>query len=315
MRDAFAREVLNLGQQDDRVVLLMGDIGNRLFNPFRERFPDRFFNCGVAEANMMSVAAGMALSGLRPIVYTIVPFVTTRCLEQIRVDVCYHNAPVVIVGVGGGLSYAELGATHHACEDIAFLRQLPGMAVVCPADPFEVVAGLRAAFSANHPTYLRIGKKGEPKIHKEIPTFQIGKGIQIRAGEDVCLLSTGHILPTVLQAAEQLQKENISARVVSFHTVKPLDQELLDQAFANYSLVATIEEHSIIGGLGSAVAEWLSEQRAARGRLLRIGTPDKFLHVGGSEEYVRREWGLDAESMVRRIRSALVGEKETANGH
>src|SRR5437588_11098242 len=164
MRNAFAAEITALAEKDDRVVLLSGDIGNRLFDNYKERFKTRFFNCGVAEANMMSMAAGMAFSGMRPVAYTITPFITTRCLEQIRVDVCYHNVPVTIVGVGAGLSYASLNATHHSCEDIAFLRAIPNMTVVCPADPFEVRCALTASIQRGGPVYLRLGKKGEPVI-------------------------------------------------------------------------------------------------------------------------------------------------------
>lgn len=304
MRDAFARELETLADEDDRVVLLSGDIGNRMFNSFRGRWPDRFYNCGVAEANMMSVAAGMGLCGLRPVVYTIVPFVTTRCLEQIRVDVCYHRSPVTIVGVGGGLSYAGLGATHHSCEDIAFLRQLPGMTVVCPGDAHEVRGALRAAIASDKPVYLRLGKKGEPLVHREPPAFAIGKGIVLREGCDVCLLSTGNILPAALAAADRLSATGIEMGVISLHTVKPLDDELLQRVFTTYRLVATVEEHSILGGLGGAVAEWLTEQRGPCARLLRLGTPDVFLHAGGSEEFARHQCGIDANSLARRILGA-----------
>ncbi|MCA9067944.1 MAG: transketolase family protein, partial [Planctomycetaceae bacterium] len=177
MRNAFARELLELATADSRIVLLSGDIGNRMFDNYKAAFPNRFYNCGVAEANMMGIASGLALSGMRPVVYTIVPFVTTRCLEQIRVDVCYHQAPVVIVGVGGGLSYASLGATHHSCEDIAHLRVLPEMTVICPGDSIEVRLALRAAVAHPGPVYLRLGKKGEPIIHESPPAFEIGKGL------------------------------------------------------------------------------------------------------------------------------------------
>jgi transketolase len=301
MRDAFAQELELVAAADQRVVLLSGDIGNRMFNSFRERWPDRFYNCGVAEANMMSVAAGMGMCGLRPVVYTIVPFVTTRCLEQIRVDVCYHRSPVTIVGVGGGLAYAGLGATHHSCEDIAFLRLLPGMTVVCPGDPQEVRAALRAAIAGSQPVYLRLGKKGEPVVHPAPPAFTLGKGIPLRQGTDVCLLSTGNILPSSLAAADRLAQQGIAASVVSLHTVKPLDEALLRQAFRICRLVATVEEHSVLGGLGGAVAEWLCEQRGLRARLVRIGTADSFLHAGGSEEFARRQFGLDVESIAQRI--------------
>ena len=246
MRNAFVAEITTLAAKDERIVLLSGDIGNRLFDEYKERFPARFYNCGVAEANMMSLAAGMALCGLRPITYTITPFVTTRCLEQIRLDVCYHNVPVIIVGTGAGLSYASLNASHHSCEDIAFLRMLPNMAVVCPGDACEVRLALRAAVEYNGPVYIRLGKKGEPVVHLQAPQFTIGKGIIIQDGLDVCLLSTGNLLPTAVQAADELRQRGISACVVSFHTVKPLDEAILSDVFARFKVVATVEEHSVL---------------------------------------------------------------------
>lgn len=251
---------------------------------------------------MMSVAAGMGLCGLRPVVYTIVPFVTTRCLEQIRVDVCYHRSPVTIVGVGGGLSYAGLGATHHSCEDIAFLRTLPEMTVICPGDSLEVRAALRGAISSGRPAYVRLGKKGEPKVHTEPPEFTIGKGIVLREGTDICLLSTGNMLPTALATADELSAgEKLTVGVVSMHTVKPIDEPLLQRVFRAYKLVVSLEEHSVLGGLGGAIAEWLTEQSGGQAKLLRLGTADSFFHSGGSEEFVRRELGLDAQSLAKRI--------------
>ena len=301
MRNAFADELTALAAADDRIVMLSGDIGNRLFDEYKRRFPKRFFNCGVAEANMMSMAAGMALCGLRPVVYTIVPFVTTRCLEQIRVDVCYHNVPVTIVGVGGGLSYASLGATHHSCEDIAFLRMLPHMTVVCPGDRHEVRAALRHAIELDSPVYLRLGKKGEPDVHQHEPEFAIGKAIPVRDGDDVALVSTGNLLPLAVETAEWLARRDVSAAVVSMHTVKPLDHELLSQKFARCAVVATIEEHSSMGGLGGAVAEWLSDQGPTNARLVRCGTSDTFLHEAGDQSYARGRFGLDAETIANRI--------------
>jgi len=301
MRNAFAQEISRLAAGDPRVVLLSGDIGNRLFDPFKNDFADRFFNCGVAEANMMSVAAGMASSGLRPVVYTIVPFVTTRCLEQIRVDVCYHNVPVVIVGVGGGLSYAGLGATHHSCEDIALLRMLPGMNVVCPGDAVETRLALREALSQSSPTYIRIGKKGEPIVHEHDPDFRIGRAIVVREGADVALVSTGNMLPTALDVAEALDEKNVHARVVSMHTVKPIDEQTLAEVFTQSALVVSIEEHSILGGLGGTIAEWCSDQAEPTAQLLRIGTPDEFFHQGGSQVYARQQLGLDADSIATRV--------------
>jgi transketolase len=200
MRNAFADEITQLAAVDKRVVLLSGDIGNKLFDNFKKIDKDRFYNCGVAEANMMGVAAGMALSGLRPIIYTITPFTTTRCFEQIRVDVCYHRAPVIIVGTGSGLSYAELGPTHHSLEDMAILRTLPGMCVLAPCDVFELRAALRVALQQDRPVYIRIGKKGEPNIHPEPPVFAIGKALTLRHGTDVILLGSGTVMSEVLKA-------------------------------------------------------------------------------------------------------------------
>lgn len=305
MRNAFANTLTELAAHDDRIVLLSGDIGNRMFDRFKAACPDRFFNCGVAEANMMSMAAGLAMSGLRPVVYTITPFVTTRCLEQIRVDVCYHHVPVLIVGVGGGLSYASLGATHHSCEDIAFLRVLPHMRVVCPGDAWETAAAVKAALSQDEPVYLRLGKKGEPQVHTGEPDFEIGRAITIRDGSDVVLLSTGNLLPTAVAVAELLNAENISVRVVSFHTVKPLDDGCLIQAFQAARVVATLEEHSILGGFGSAVAEWLADQPASRASLVRIGTADAFLHEAGDQAHGRAHFELTAPQIATRIRKSL----------
>jgi len=305
MRDAFAAEITQLASEDARLVLLSGDIGNRLFDRYKQRHPERFLNCGVAEANMISMAAGMALSGLRPVAYTITPFVTTRCLEQIRVDVCYHNTSVVIVGVGAGLSYASLGGTHHACEDIAFLRVLPNMTIVCPGDAMEVRLAIRAALRQGGPVYIRLGKKGEPAVHERAPEFAIGKGIVLRAGEDVCLLSTGTVLPLAVEAAARLSKDGVSAQIVSLHTVKPLDEDLLADVAARFPLLVTLEEHSVLGGLGGSVAEWLADRSAPGARLLRIGTADEFLHGGGGQDHAREHFGLTAERIAARACAML----------
>jgi transketolase len=305
MRNAFAAEITELAKHDPRVVLLSGDIGNRLFDTFKDRHPDRFYNCGVAEANMIGLAAGMAMNGLRPVTYTITPFITTRCLEQIRVDVCYHDVGVTIVGVGAGLAYASLGPTHHSCEDMAFLRALPNMAVLAPSDPVEVRLGLRQAVQRGHGTYMRLGKKGELVVHKSPPEFTIGKAITVRDGNEVCLLSTGNMLPEVIEAGEKLHHEGISAQVTSFHTVKPLDAEYLQKAFKKFSLVVTAEEHSLIGGFGAAVAEWLAEQPPQRAGLMRFGTADVFHHESGEQEHARHCFGLTAGQMAEKIRQRV----------
>lgn len=298
MRNAFADEITRLGAVDPRVVLLSGDIGNKLFDRFKEHSEDRFYNCGVAEANMMGVAAGLALNGLRPVVYTITPFTTTRCLEQIRVDVCYHEAPVIIVGTGAGLSYAELGPTHHSCEDIAILRMLPGMTVLCPCDAVELRLALRAALAHKGPVYMRIGKKGEPIIHTTEPEFRIGRAMTVRQGDDVCLISTGSIMPVVLAAADLLETRGLSTRVESFTTVKPLDRDRLAQIFARYPVVGVVEEHSRLGGLAGSIAEWLAPRSDAPGRMISFGTDDEFMHEVGTQDYARQRFGLTAENIA-----------------
>lgn len=306
MRNAFADEINQQAQFDERVVLLSGDIGNKLFDKFKDANLGRYFNCGIAEANMMGVAAGMALSGLRPVIYTITPFTTTRCLEQIRVDVCYQHVPVIIVGTGSGLSYAELGATHHSCEDIALLRVLPGMTVLAPCESRDLRALLSAALQQTAPVYMRIGKKGEANVYPEImPSIEIGKACRLREGRDVCLIATGTIMDEVVRAGQLLEEQGIFARIESFHTIKPLDTQCLSESFLRYPLVAIIEEHSRLGGLAGSIAEWRVQQRGSLAEMLSFGVADEFLHEVGSQTYARKYFGLTAENIVSKIRASL----------
>ena len=300
MRNAFADEVTALAEKDKKIVFLSADIGNKLFDKYKEKNPGRFFNTGVAEANTISVAAGLAMSGLKPIAYTITPFITMRCFEQIKIDVCYNEAPVIIVGVGSGLGYSPLGITHHSLEDISILRSLPNMTVLCPADQFEARALIREALKYNKPVYFRLGKKGEPNIHKEIPDLEIGKAKVIEKGEKICLISTGVILPEAMKVREMLKAQNINAELVHMHTVKPLDKEYLKKAFDKFEAMAVIEEHSIIGGLSSAVSEFMADNNA-HVKLLRFGTNDTFMHTFGEHEYARHYYGLDGESIYKRL--------------
>jgi transketolase len=304
MRDAFAREMTMLATERSELVLLSGDIGNKMFDEFKEVAPERFLNCGIAEANMMSMAAGMALSGLRPVVYTIAPFTTSRCLEQIRVGVAYHQAPVVIVGTGSGLSYAELGPTHHSLEDMAIIRTLPGINVVAPADSKELVAQLRDALELPHPTYMRIGKKGEPTLHTEKAKLGIGKANLLRDGTDVLLIGVGPILGEALQAADALAEAGISVAVANMGGVKPLDEQFLAMMAVRYRRWYSLEEHGITAGLGTAVLEWLADAGGLSIRLRRIGVPDRFLHELGNQAYTRQQLGLDAEGIAKTIRYA-----------
>lgn len=302
MRNAFSDEILKIALADPRVVVLSGDIGNRLFDKFKVAMPGRFYNCGIAEANMISMAAGLASCGLRPVCYTITPFVTTRCLEQIKVDVCYHRMPVTIVGTGSGISYASLGSTHHSFEDIAALRVLPGMAIVAPADALELRSALRWAFTQSGPAYLRIGKKGEPVVTDPTLAFIPAKWHRIREGADVTLLSCGTLLPEAIGVAEILASQGISSTVWNCASVKPLDEDALSSL--PHSPVFTLEEHSVLGGFGSAVAEFFSGKGGVH-RVIRCGIPDDFLHDCGEQKEARIYCGLDASGLATRVAAVL----------
>ena len=304
MRNAFAEEMTRVAATDKRIVVLSGDIGNKLFDKLKAVDEKRFYNCGIAEANMMGVAAGMAMSGLRPFVYTITPFTTTRCFEQIRVDVCYHHAPVVIVGTGSGLSYSELGPTHHSLEDMAILRTLPGMRVVAPCDAAELRQALHETLKDDSPTYIRIGKKGEADIHVSEPKLRLGRVLIIRPGSDIALLCAGNMMAETLKAADILAANGVSAEVVSFHTVKPLDADYLQQAASRFKLLVTVEEHSRIGGFGSAVAEWRMAQPRNVAQL-GFGTDDVFMHEVGTQAYARKKYGLTADNIATTTLNAL----------
>ena len=300
MRNAFAQKITEIGKIDQRVILLSGDIGNRLFDDFKTAQPERFLNCGVAEQNMTGVAAGLAIGGYRPFTYTIAPFCTTRCLEQIKIDVAYHDVPVTIVSVGAGLAYAGLGPTHHACEDIAFLRAIPNMNVICPADKWEVRAAVKAVLEQNNPSYIRLGKKGEPEIHSgEINDFSIGQGIEVLRGDDVAIIATGNIVHEALISVENLRKKGISCSLISLHTVKPLDQKLILDVVKKYKLIVSIEEHSVIGGLGSSISEFLFRHECNNCNFYSLGTPDKFYKESGSQLHARSVLELDSQNIEK----------------
>lgn len=305
MRNAFADELRTLAAKDERIVLLSGDIGNNLFNSFKADFPTRFLNCGAAEANMTGVAAGMALNGLRPVTYTIAAFNPGRCAEQIRLDLALHNLPVVIVGVGGGLSYTALGPTHHSLEDVAWMRSIPNMTVVCAADAVETRLALRAALAHDGPVYIRLGKKNEPLAHQSEPEFSLGKGIILKQGRDACLLAVGTVLPVALAAAERLAGQGLDVGVVSLHTVKPLDGPLLERLCSEVPVLGVVEEHHPAGGAWSAVAEWMMENGTSGVRLLRFGTPDAFFTEAGGQDWARERMGITAENIAAQVAGSI----------
>jgi transketolase len=301
MRGAFFRGLLTLAERDDRVNLIVGDLGFGVVEQFAQRFPGRFLNAGVAEQNMTGIAAGMALSGKIVFTYSIANFPILRCLEQVRNDVCYHNANVKIVAVGGGLSYGSLGSTHHATEDLAIMRSLPRMVVVAPGDPTEAESATLAIAAHPGPCYLRLGRAGESKLHHGQIDFQLGSAIQARDGQDLTLISTGGMLETAIHAAELLHLGGLNARVLSMHTVKPLDANAVLAAAQETGAIFTLEEHSLIGGLGGAVAELLAESGEAQVTFKRFGLPSAFSSIVGTQTYLRAQHGLSPESIAAAI--------------
>ena len=305
MRTAFIETLLELAREDRRIVLITGDLGFGVLAPFMAELPQQFVNAGVAEQNMTGMAAGMALSGKIVFVYSIANFPVIRPLEQIRNDVCYHNANVRITAVGGGMAYGSLGPSHHATEDIALMRVLPNMMVVAPGDPMEVRLAVRALIAHQGPAYLRLGRADEPVVHQVTPQFELGKAITVRQGRDMTLIVTGGMLYNAIGAAAVLDKQGLDCRVLSMHTVKPLDVEAVLAAAHDTSAIFTIEEHSIIGGLGGAVAEVLMEAEQRPRYFRRIGLNGAFSSIVGDQAYLHVRYGLDVEGIVRSVLGTL----------
>lgn len=304
MRSAFIEELARLARIDRNIVLVVGDLGFGVVEKFAGELPAQFVNAGVAEQNMTGLAAGMALSGRTVFTYSIANFPVLRCLEQIRNDVCYHDANVKIVAVGGGMAYGSLGMTHHATEDLAIMRAMPNMVVLAPNDRVEARLATRAAVEHRGPVYLRLGKQEEPRVHATDPDFRIGKSIRMREGGDATLIVTGGLLQNALDAAERLAVKGIEARVISMPCIKPFDAQSLDGSTALF----TIEEHSVIGGLGGVVAETLMETswRTRPTLFKRIGLPgEQFSSKVGDQEYLRREFGLDADGIALTVERVL----------
>ena len=300
MRKAFIKALTEHAARDKRIWLLTGDMGFSVFEDFAARFPDRFLNAGVAEANMTGVAAGLALSGLLPYIYSITPFVTMRCYEQLRIDVCYQNQSVRVIGGGAGLCYGSAGGTHHALEDISLMRSIPNMTVICPGDPHEVTAAVNYSLKHAGPLYIRLGRDGDPLIHAGDVALQQGKAIILRDGTDVTLIATGNILGNTVKAADELKKQGVSTRLISMPFVKPIDREAVLSAASETRALFTVEEHSLIGGLGSAVAEVLAESGKPV-RFQRLAIPDRFFKEVGSQEYLRELIGLSSGGIARAV--------------
>lgn len=305
MRAVFNKTLLEIAKKDKRIHMVLADIGYGEIEPFRDTFPERYYNVGVAEQNMTGVACGIAMEGNIAITYSIANFPTLRCLEQIRNDVCYHNANVKIVIIGGGVSYGALGMSHHSTEDIAIMRALPNMIVEVPCDNAEAIAATHAMIDYNGPFYYRCGYKGEKDIHTGPIDFKLGKAITVSEGKDLTLMFAGPIGCEVVQAAEMLKKEGVNCRVVSMHTIKPIDKEMIIDSAKNTGGIVTIEEHNLMGGLGSAVSEVLCDENIMPKKFKRLAFPDVNVAKIGGQKWIRDQYGLQAKGIADSVRELL----------
>lgn len=305
MRDAFARAFCKAARQHQNFFLVVADISPAAsLDDFRKEFPTRLVDVGVAEQTMIGVAAGLAMRGFRPFTYTIANFTIYRPFEQVRVDLCYQNLPVVLVGIGGGMSYSALGGTHHTIEDIAVMGCLPNMTILAPCDPLEVEDAVMAAAEQKGPVYLRVGKSGEPPITAKAPEpFAFGKVRRISDGADAAIVGYGPILKLGVDAAQRWQKETgRTAAVYSAHTMKPFDVAGVQALLRRYPKVITVEEHVSLGGLGS-----LTRQAAQLGGILTPVTTmhlkDEFIHLYGSQDDLRAAHGITADTIFQALQS------------
>ncbi len=300
MRTAFTRALVDAARADDRIVLLTGDHGYALFDEFRAACPNQYINAGVAEQNMVGVAAGLAKGGFRPLVYGLSAFVPMRVLEQIKLDVCYENLPVVFIGDGAGVVYSTLGASHQCTEDIAALRAIPNLGILSPADAMEMTSCMELALCANGPTYVRMGKADLGDVHKELPIVEWGRLLPVRAGTGrVAFIATGSMVKTAITVSEAWSDSS----VWSVPCIKPLDERQVTSICRRHECVIVLEEHSIFGGLGSAIAEMAAA--SAPTWVCRIGIEDRFSERCGSYGYLMKEHGLDVESVRAKVRQFL----------
>ena len=307
MRDAFVRTLIEIAKENENIELITGDLGFGVLKPYWEQIPNQFTNAGIAEQNMTTVAAGMALEGKTVFTYSIGNFPTLRCIEQIRNDCAYHKANVKVICVGGGFVYGSLGMSHQATEDMAILRALPDVVVLAPGDAKEAEAATRAIATYPGTCYLRLGRGGEKTIHESLDNFEIGKAIKVKDGKKIAIFSTGAIFEEVQGAYDILCKKGYLPAIYTFPTVKPIDQEVIKACARDFELIVTCEEHNVIGGFGSAVAEVLSEMKQRKAYQLRIGMNDEYATIVGNQKYLREQYGMSSEKIAEKIQKELEG--------
>jgi len=298
VREAFSNALVRLALADPKVLLLTGDHGYALFDEFRKRCPDQYINAGIAEQNMVGMAAGLARVGFRPFVYGLAAFVPIRTVEQIKLDIAHDDLPVVLLGDGAGFVYSHLGTSHQSTEDIACTRAIPGLEVLSPADRFEMTACMDYAYEANGPVYLRMGKSDRGDVHAGPLAVQVGNLLAVRKGKPggLAFIATGSMVNTAKQLAEMVFLE---ASVWSVPAIKPIDSVTVARVCATSTVVVTMEEHNTVGGLGSLIAEIAADHAPVR--ILRIGVPDRFSAFCGTYDYLLREHGLDAAAVQSKV--------------
>lgn len=309
MRDTFVKTLIEEAKEDKNIELITGDLGFGVLKPFFEQLPNQFTNAGIAEQSMTGIAAGMALCGKTVFTYSIGNFPTLRCLEQIRNDCAYPHANVKIVCVGGGFVYGSLGMSHQATEDIAIMRALPNVTVICPGDLVEAAEATKAIAHLPGTVYLRLGRGGEKRIHDKIDNFQIGKAIKIQDAKTDCkikiaLFSTGAILDEATDATRELENIGIGVEEYSFHTVKPIDKKVILDCAKKYDYIVTVEEHNIIGGFASAVSEVITDSNE-NVRLIKIGLNDEYCSKVGNQKYLRVQYGMTSENIVDKVKEIV----------
>jgi len=299
MRDAYLSELYNLAKKNKDILALVADNGAIVYDDFRRDFSDRFINFGISEANMVSVAAGLASCGKIPFAYTIACFITMRAFEQIRNDVCLQKMNVKLVGIGAGFVYSNLGPTHHATKDIALMRVLPEMIIFSPADSLETKKATVATVEIDGPVYLRLATGKTSDIYTSDYDFKIGKGVVLKEGDDISIIATGTMVYESRQAVRDLEKLGIHARLINIHTIKPLDKEIILKAAEETKVILTVEEHSVFGGLGSAVSEILLEECNICIQFKRLGLKGVFSSEYGSHEDMKRINGISVKDIIR----------------
>lgn len=305
MREVFVRQLTKMATKDKDLMLITGDLGYNVLTNFAKMLPNQFINAGIAEQNMTGVATGLALEGKIVFTYSIANFPTLRCLEQIRNDAAYHNANVKIVSVGAGFNYGTAGMSHHATEDIAIMRALPNVVVLCPGDNYEVEQAVKLMYEWEGTCYLRLGKGGEKSVHKERISFNIGQAIKLIDGNNIAIFSTGEILVQAELVTRELNDKGISTALYSFPTIKPIDKDTIFACTKKHDLIVTLEEHNVIGGFGGAVAEVISEIMGNRAMLVKIGLQDIYSSVVGDQQYLREYYGLSKDKILERILEVL----------